>query len=546
MLTTVLISLLAAPPALTVDSIREEAIALVRVQATLEWYTRTVGETPLRAETYKGHARLFSPEAIAVVAKALKNPKLAPDERRALQFLKSYLAVEAMALTTSKLDDEEQAAELAATVKLSWLPGPTPYKELEPLIKDEKDAARRAEIEKARAAVWKDVLNPVLARKEQVAQQLARQLGYPSYVALSEEQRLVDVKALLAEGHRFLVATDPLYQPLLADVAKKELGIEVAKLRRSDLPSLRNGPRFSKYFPKELMLPAFLHFLSGVGLDMKSAAGPEIRIDDGPHPLKEPRASCHAIHVPDDVRITVKPTGGVDDIATLFHEGGHALHFANATTKTWEFQQLGSNALTEALAELFGKVWTEPSWLRRYRDFVGKYNAEHKTKFPQMTDAEIADLSRVRVFNDFYFLRRYGSAKLIYESVLHGGDPAIWKGSYAGATTDPMAVYQAVFSEAYGFALGEEDALRFRTDLDDTFYAADYARAFALANLMNESLRKEFGDEWFARKEVGAKLKAVFAEGQKLQPDEVAKLFGEEKLTFQASEARARRLLGAK
>src|SRR5206468_8247716 len=115
------------------------------------------------------------------------------------------------------------------------------------MIKDEVDAGRRAEIELARAAVWRDVLNPVLERKEQAAQRVAKQLGYSSYVALSEEQRLVEVKPLLAEGRRFLDATDALYRPLLAEVAEKELGAKVSELRRADLSRLRNGPRFEKF-----------------------------------------------------------------------------------------------------------------------------------------------------------------------------------------------------------------------------------------------------------------------------------------------------------
>ncbi len=150
----------------------------------------------------------------------------------------------------------------------------------------------------------------------------------------------------------------------------------------------------------------------------------------------------------------------------------------------------------------------------------------------------------MRVLNDFYYLRRYGSAKLVYESVLHGGDPAIWKGVWSKPTSDPMQVYRDTFSEAYGFPLGEEDALRFRTDVDDTFYSADYARAFGLADLMHEGLRKKFGADWYSNKAVGAFLRELYADGQRLQPDEVAQKFGEPKLTFAASEARVRRLLG--
>src|SRR5262245_41638607 len=205
---------------------------------------------------------------------------------------------------------------------------------------------------------------------------------------------MVELRPLIVEGNRFLQASDALYKKLLAEVAEKELKIPVANLRRSDFARLRKAPRFEKFFPKELMLPSFKFFIEGIGLDLKTAAGTEIVIDDRPHPLKEPRAACYNIRVPGDVRVTVKPTGGIDDFATFFHEGGHALHFANATTKVWEFQQLGSNAATESFAELFAYVWDDPAWLKRYRGFVEKFNAENKTKYPVMNDSEIAELVR--------------------------------------------------------------------------------------------------------------------------------------------------------
>src|SRR5262245_28084633 len=120
MLLPLLALLTATPP--TVDSLRDEAAALLRIQSTLDWYTRTVGETSIRAETYKGHDRLFSKESVARVGQALKSPKLTADERRALQFLKNHLALETMGLKISRFDDEAQNAELKATVSLPWSP----------------------------------------------------------------------------------------------------------------------------------------------------------------------------------------------------------------------------------------------------------------------------------------------------------------------------------------------------------------------------------------------------------------------------------------
>ncbi|MSP62864.1 MAG: hypothetical protein EXR72_21535 [Myxococcales bacterium] len=539
----------AAPQqARTVAEIRAEAQAVVLVQSVLSWYTRTVGETSIQAETYRGHEALFSKRSFDTVAAAAKGAggNSASDDRRALGFLKSYLAGEFLNQAIARFDDEAQNAELAATVRLSWEKAPVPYKQLDLLSADEKDGKRRAEIESRKAEVWKSTLNPILERKEKEAQRLARELGYPSYVALAEEFRIVDLRPLTVEGERFRKATDALYAELLAEVAKKELGLLPKDLHRSDIGRLRKAPRFQKFFPKELMIPSFRHFLDGIGMDLRTAAGGEVKIDDALHPQKEPRAACYSIRVPGDIRITVKPTGGIDDFVTFFHEGGHALHYANTTSKVWEFQQLGPYAITESFAETFGHVWDDPAWLRRYRAFVIRWNGDHKTAFPTMSDGEILEVVRLRVFEEIYFLRRYGSAKLIYEAALHGGDPAIWKGVYPGQTADLQGLYKDLFGRAYGFALSDEDALRYRTDVDDFFYAADYTRAFGLANLIHEGVRTKIGPEWLTSKASGELFRKLFSDGNRLQPDEVAQQLGYAKLDFTPSEARFSRLLATR
>jgi hypothetical protein len=533
----------AAAPARSVAAIRDEAAAVQRIQQVLDWYSRTVGEPAIKAETYKGHEALFSNASVVTVAAAEKAAKT-DEERRALSFLKSYLAGEVLNQALASFDDQANNAELKSTVRLSWLNDPVPYKQLDLLAADEKEAGRRAEIEARRAEVWRATLNPLLEQKEKEAQRLAKELGYASYVALASELRLVDLAPLIIESDRFTKATDALYQELLREAANKELGLEPKQLHRADIARMRKLPRFAKFFPKELMIPSFRHFLDGIGLDLKTVAGTDIHIDDALHPLKERRAACYAVSVPSDIRISVKPTGGVDDFVTFFHEGGHALHYASTTSKRWEFQQLGPYAITEGFAETFGHVWDDPVWLSRYREFVTNWNRDHKTTFPVMTDGEIQDLVRMRVFEELYFLRRYGSAKLIYEAALHGGDPALWKSVYPGRVDDLQALYADLFGRAYGFALTPDDALRFRTDVDDFFYAADYQRAFVLANQIHEAVRARLGDHWYTNRSAGALFRDLFAEGDRLQPDEVAQKLGGKKLEFTPSETRLRRLLG--
>src|SRR5207253_10844335 len=51
---------------------------------------------------------------------------------------------------------------------------------------------------------------------------------------------------------------------------------------------------------------------------------------------------------------------------TLFHEAGHAAHFAWATVRPAELRTMGYGAPVEAFGELFRAVFTDPLWLARY------------------------------------------------------------------------------------------------------------------------------------------------------------------------------------
>jgi len=65
------------------------------------------------------------------------------------------------------------------------------------------------------------------------------------------------------------------------------------------------------------------------------------------------------------VRLSVKPVGGLDDFWTLFHEAGHAVHFANATISPKELVTLGNGAPSEAFGEFFVHTFSDPRWLAR-------------------------------------------------------------------------------------------------------------------------------------------------------------------------------------
>jgi hypothetical protein len=396
--------------------------------------------------------------------------------------------------------------------------------------------------------VLEEKLNPILIKREAAAQLAARKSGFADYVALSEELRSVRLEPLLAQGVGYLQATDELFAALLDRVAREEIGIPREKLRAADLRRLWKAPALARYFEKELELPALLHFLGGLGLDLHTVAGTEVRVDDALHPGKQPRAFVNPVSAPADVRLSVKPTGGLDDYWTLFHEAGHAVHFARAAAGSWELNNLGYGAPTEAFGEFFRHAFSDRRWLARYAAFLASKGR------PAPGPAEQAAILRRTALVEMMYLRRYAFAKIAYELRLHGRPQAAIAPALAVLPVQPLAgegeaalrdLYRKLFSRAWTFALNDEEAMRYRDDVDDTFYAADYARCFALAGQMHEGFRRRFGDDWFGNAEAGRFLSsALFSKGTTLSAEDVAAALGfPPKVDFELAARRAARLV---
>jgi len=558
---------------------RQVARALTEVQGLLEWQSRTRGERSMLASTYIGRERFLSRKALARIGAYIAQLKgrAVAAKRRAATFLRDFMATEYISRKTARYDDQLANLEANSTVTLPWIKHPVSFRNLDVLLSQEKDATRRTAIRKTQADVIRTKLNPVLLEKYKMAHHLAQWMGYDSYFALCEQIRQTNISNLLHKGWRFVQATDTLHHKLLAQVVKESLGIPMSEFSRKDHTRLMRAAKTEKFLPRELMVPAFKYFLAGIGLDLKTAAGTRILIDDAMYPKKHPRAACFPIIVPSDIRVSVKPTGGIMSWTTLFHEGGHALHYAWTTERSFEFQQLGSASATEGFAELFARVWADPVWLRRYRKFVASRNRHppkkadllgmlrqkpwffvaeqmgmilpatffRRKRFPLMNDKDMGSVIRHRLAWDMYLYRRYGWAKLVYESALHGASPSVWKGVYSGSISDRRALYKALFSKAYGYALTDDDAQRYLFDVDPFFYAADYARAFVLADTLTEHLRNKFGPNWYENKNVGPYLKTLWRYGNRWNADQVAQRIGYKDLDYAVSERRVHRLLAA-
>jgi hypothetical protein len=528
-----------------VASLREEYAALGHIQQVLGWYSATQGEPSITTLTYVGHDRLFRKRALQAIDEVRAQPGVPASEALALTFLARSVTNEVLALSLAKFTDEYADAEAGAVVALPWQERPVAYRDVQALLSQEPDAKRRAQAFAAMNAVRMQKLNPILVRKEEAAQIAARDTGYADYVALSEELRQVKLPALLASGIAYVRATDELYKATLDRVAREELGISREELRVSDLGRLNRAPGLSRYFDRALELPTLQAFLAGIGLDLHTAAGTEVLVDDGTGPKKQPRAFVEPVDAPRDVRLSVKPVGGLDDYETLFHEAGHAVHFASATVQPHELVLLGYGAPSEGFGEFFRHAFSDPRWLSRFSDLLAKNGK------PRPAKAELAAIERRLALREMTYLRRYAFAKIAYELRLHGrplGEiaPALALLPHPDeASRDLRSLYRQLFSVAYAFALSDDEAQSYLADVDDTFYAADYARAFVLAGMMHDGMRKKFGADWYGNPAVGRFLRdELFAPGTSLSAEDVAQKLGfKHELDFMAAAARAKRLI---
>jgi hypothetical protein len=196
--------------------------------------------------------------------------------------------------------------------------------------------------------------------------------------------------------------------------------------------------------------------------------------------------------VPDEVYLVIAPQGGHDDYATLFHEAGHTEHFAAVERRLpFEYRYLGDNSVTEGFAFLFQHLTEDRSWLR---SVLGVEDADGFLEYARASK--------------LVYLRRY-AAKLTYELEFHSG-------------ARPLNEMPPLYADLLGEALEIDwPQMSYLADVDEGYYVANYLRAWAFEAQFRRFLEGRFGPEWFRSPEVGALLRDIWREGQRLDAEEL-------------------------
>ncbi|MDX6480440.1 MAG: hypothetical protein QOG85_950 [Gaiellaceae bacterium] len=408
--------------------------------------------------------------------------------------------------------EAERIAQLEATLTGTLDDEEIPFRMLRPRLMNEEDRDTRARLSDLRTELTEEHLNSLYLHATQVVHDETKRLGAPSYADLYREFGL-PIDDLASQCRAFLSDTDSLWEETGDRFFRSRLGLGLGEVERWDVGRAFRAPGWDAAFPAAAMMPALEATLDELGVDLH--AQPNVEIDIEERPNKDPRAFCAPIEVPGRVVLVIKPQGGPDDWRALFHEAGHTEHFAHTSASLApEERRLGDNAVTEGWAMLLEHLTFDPVWLDKRLAF------SHPHQFAAEGAAQL-----------LWMVRRY-CAKLIYELEFH--------------TAEDVTAMRPRYVELLGDATKVEPAAAdYLGDMDAGFYASEYLRAWAFEAQLRAYLREKFGNAWFSKRDAGALLRELWAEGQKPTADELLQDVAGERLELAAVADRVREALAA-
>jgi hypothetical protein len=474
--------------------LRAEVEQFYQERQETEWASWTGGVESRLADVYARHADLFTLGSIAQArAAAAAAP---PADRKALTYLRRYLEGEFVGRQAAALEDSVANVLMAATVPADT--GRVPYFQVSSWISNQADHAKRLAAYAAQDSLL-DALKPLHQARLDLVRREAAKLGYASRFEFYQAQKGIRFADLEKEVRAFLAETQGIYDTVLTAITAQQLGMERSALRRPDVSRINRLKDFDESFPSKQLLPVTVKTFAALGVDVSRQRN--IRVDAEVRQAKNPRAACFPVRVPEDIRISVEPIGGLQDYEALFHEMGHAEHAAYTRQRQAELRILGSDAFPECMAFAAEYLVEEPAWIRTYLE---------------MDPPEIKRYASQAAFLRLMLVRRY-AGKFLYEMDLHRGG------------VKPELAYARNMQAALLIPMDEHDARRCY-DEDEGFYEADYLQAWFLEALLKARLRAKFGPLYFLKREAGDELKALWATGTQLSGPELARRLGATRL----------------
>jgi hypothetical protein len=396
----------------------------------------------------------------------------------------------------SPIDDEELNAEAKATVVVD---GKTlSYRDLDVLSYNEKDATKRKEYYYAGLGVVRDQLNPLYMHKIQQLSDDARALGYKNYSDYVEKIKGYNFAQWDKFCREILEKTKGMMRKLtLEELHAAYPGRSPATVMPWDREGISRHAEYDKYFPKEKLMSFHRQIMKGMGIDLSKY--PNIWVDDVDRPTKGGRPATYVVVCPNDIRVNIKLYGGATDYTSVFHEMGHALHYANTIVPEYELQVYGDGGLTESYAFLMESLISDPVFL------------EEEIGMPAKEAKQFARYSLMGNLGGF----RYYCRNFLYENYLHQDKPK------------PEDYYAAIVKKDAIYPVLPESITYSYLSTDEQFYGIYYLEAWFTEAVLADYLEKNFGRRWWKDARSGEFLIGLWHQGEEINSADLCKQLGE-------------------
>jgi hypothetical protein len=461
-----------------------------------------VGEKEVseRAEIVARYAELFTRDQLEALRQA-EGEAPPGDERERLYRLRKTCEAGLISAELAAREDALENAILAARVDFhdEELPLRTAQAKLAVLTGyDDRDELGRLATEVS--ATFNDERLDVLRASEELEGEIS---GMESAVERSEEEKGISIRELERALAAASDAATGVYEQLRERWLERLLGPEREALPSSShVAYLRRLSPLEAIYTKEQAVPVCMDTLVQLGFDLENE--PNVKLDLDDRPQKSPRACVIPADPPKIVHLITRAQGGLHDYQAFLHEAGHALHYAGCDPGLpYTFRNISrDHALTEIYSYIVEAISRQPGWHARYFG---------------LSDEDAAQNAEATVFMEALLFRRY-AAKLRFEL-------DFWSRFREDGGTDDG--YAELLTDATGMAYRREGYL---ADMDAGFYSADYLRAWIRAAQLRAHLESEVGEEWWASRETGDRLRELFREGTKPSSEEIAGRIGFEPL----------------
>lgn len=381
----------------------------------------------------------------------------------------------------AKLDEKKHAWEQSASITVD--DARIPYLKLPIEISNSSDRDYRIKLDSARADLGATELNGLLRERFGVEHDEVERLGRGDYVKVVGNLADIDLDDLGGQAATFLCETADVYRDVLSRLISKRLSRGLDDLVRSDAAWAFRADEFDSFFASDGAVEIAHRQMRDMGLDAGQSG--RVNFDTAERPGKQPRAFCVRVRVPHEIYLVLRPRGGHADYRTLWHELGHAMHFASVDPEaSFEAKWLGDSSVTEGFAMLWDHLTLDRNWLREYAG---------------MPESAARELLFDLAVSELYMIRRY-AAKLFYELALHRSD-----------FSDLGECYADSLSTATLFHYPPRDWL---LDVDPGFYVARYLRAWQMEAALAQELTNKFDTDWYRNPRAGSFVQHLMSRGQ--------------------------------